>query len=530
LQYLRLSPEALSPMSRFQRIVHAAASSYAVLFATAIYSLASVPLALHYLSKERFALWVLMASIGGYLSLIELGMSGSVARLLIDHKDDPQHGAYGSLVKTGWLVLAVQAVLIFAAGAVLAPILAELLAIEPALQGEFVQLMRWQSLALALGVALRISSHLLYAHQRMDLVNYVGIGSLGLNFALLWLFFQAGHGVFSLAWAGLLSSFVGSLISLVACAQLRLFPPAGAWGQGSWKDFKAIFAFGKDLVLVAVGGQLIMASQAMIITRVLGLQAAAGWGIGTRAFALVSQLVWRIADVSGPAFSEMIVRGEHVLLQARYKTMVILTASLSAFAAVSYALCNGAFVEVWTHGKFVWPPFNDVLLGAWLIVLSILHCHNCFILLTKKVGFMRYVYFVEGVVFVTAAFLTVKRGGLPAVIGCSLVCSTLFSGAYGIWRVSRYFGCSVYEVGLAWLAPAGRVLGLFAPVAAATWWVSGQIDPPLARLAFNTLIAGSVGCFLFLRYGLSLGIQDELLRRAPKALTSILKRVFVSSS
>ena len=522
-------------MSRFQRIVHATASAYAVLFATAIYSLASVPLALYYLSKEplpkeRFALWALMASIGGILSLIELGMSGSVARLLIDHKDDPQHGAYGSLIKTGWLVLAVQAVLILAVGTVLAPILAELLAIEPALRSEFIQLMRWQSLALALGVALRITSHLLYAHQRMDLVNYVGIGSLILNFALLWLFFQAGQGVFSLAWAGLLSSLVGSLTLLVACLRLRLFPPEGAWGRASWQDFKAIFAFGKDLVLVAVGGQLIMASQAMIITRMLGLQAAAAWSIGTRAFTLVSQLVWRISDVSGPAFSEMIVRGEQVLLQARYKTMVILTASLSAFAAISYALCNSSFVEVWTHGKFVWPPLNDVLLGAWMIILSILHCHNCFILLTKKVGFMRYVYFVEGVVFVTAAFLAAKWGGLPAVIACSLVCSSLFSGAYGIWRVSRYFQCSVYEVGLAWLAPAGRVLCVFAPVAAATWWLSGRIEQPLARLTFNTLIAGSVGCFLFLRYGLSLGIQNELLRRAPKAVTSILRRVFVSSS
>src|SRR5258708_1217157 len=99
-------------MSRFRRVVHSVASGYAVLAATAVYGLASVPLALHYLPQERFALWALMSSIGLYLSLIDLGMSGSVARLLIDHKDQRAGGVYGSLIQTGWLVLLTQALLI----------------------------------------------------------------------------------------------------------------------------------------------------------------------------------------------------------------------------------------------------------------------------------------------------------------------------------------------------------------------------------------------------------------------------------
>jgi O-antigen/teichoic acid export membrane protein len=100
-------------MARFRRLLHSVASGYVVLAGSAVYALATVPLALHYLSKERFALWALLAAIGGYLSLIDLGMSGAVARLLIDHKDERATGAYGSLLKTGWLVLVVQGTLIF---------------------------------------------------------------------------------------------------------------------------------------------------------------------------------------------------------------------------------------------------------------------------------------------------------------------------------------------------------------------------------------------------------------------------------
>ena len=64
-------------MSRFRRLIHSVLSGYATLGVSTVYALASIPLALHYLSKERFALWVLMSSIGNYLSLVDLGMAGS---------------------------------------------------------------------------------------------------------------------------------------------------------------------------------------------------------------------------------------------------------------------------------------------------------------------------------------------------------------------------------------------------------------------------------------------------------------------
>src|SRR6266566_535078 len=121
-------------MGRFRQVANNIVSSYAVLVLTAVYALASLPLALHYLSKERFGLWTLMSSIGGYLSLIDLGMSGSIARLLIDHKDDRDGRTYGGLIKTGWIVLGVQGLFTLLAAWVLAPLLSDLLNIPEHLQ------------------------------------------------------------------------------------------------------------------------------------------------------------------------------------------------------------------------------------------------------------------------------------------------------------------------------------------------------------------------------------------------------------
>jgi O-antigen/teichoic acid export membrane protein len=344
--------------------------------------------------------------------------------------------------------------------------------------------------------------------------------SLGLNFALLWTFFKLQQGVFSLVWALLISSISGALICSMGCWRLKLFPAIDAWGRASWEHFKEIFDYGKDMFLVAVGTQLIMASQTLIITRRAGLGDSAAWNAGTRAFNLICQAVWRISDASGPAFSEMIVRKEHNLLRERYRALLILTGSISAFAAVAYAMCNADFVRILTHHKIDWTPGNDLLLGIWMIVLAVLHCHNGFVLLTKKIAFMRYIYFLEGGVFVTAAMLTSKWGGLPAIIICSIVCSILFSGAYGIWRISDYFDLQPVEVSLRWLAP----------IAFGCWWLFRGLQPELVRLAIYALFSAVAGLYILLRYGLAPTFQRELLQRAPKKVNPILRRVFVGIS
>jgi O-antigen/teichoic acid export membrane protein len=512
-------------MSRFKRAIHGVTSSYVLLAAVAVYSLASVPMALYYLDKERFGLWALMGSLVGYLSLIDAGMSGSAARLIIDHKDDRDGGHYGSLIKTGCLVSLVQGAIILVTGLVFANSFARLLAIPAKLQSEFIHLVYLQCGVAALSFATRILSLVLGAHQRMDLVNYTGTLSLAVNFAALWVFFHFGFGVLSLAWAALCATVTTVVCQWLACEVFKLFPGRGGWGNASWVHFKEIFAFGKDIFLVSVGTQLIMASQTIIITRMLGLSAAAVWSVGLRVFNLVSQVIWRISDMSGPAFAEMMVRGEIARLRERYRAVVILTASLSGFAAVSFVLCNSLFIPLWTHGKIQWPVMNDVLLGAWMIVMAVLHCHNSFVLLTKKIGFMRYVYFVEGMVFVTLSLLVARAGGLPAIIACSIACSTFFSCAYGVWRVSHYFNFSFREVGWDWLRPMGKMLLLYLPLATLAWWALMSL-PALLRLGANVMVASFIGSYLFFRYGMTRAFQAEILTRVPRSLNPLFRRVF----
>lgn len=75
-------------MSRLKKFTHSLLSGYVALGANIFYTLASVPLVLHYLGKAEFGLWALVLQLSGYIALVDLGMAGSVSRILIDHKDD----------------------------------------------------------------------------------------------------------------------------------------------------------------------------------------------------------------------------------------------------------------------------------------------------------------------------------------------------------------------------------------------------------------------------------------------------------
>src|ERR1043166_5619662 len=95
-------------MSRLFTAARSLASGYLATATSALYALISVPLALHYLSPKEYGVWGVAMQIASYFLLIDAGIAGAVGRFLIDHKDDKETGEYGSVIKTGCVVLLVQ--------------------------------------------------------------------------------------------------------------------------------------------------------------------------------------------------------------------------------------------------------------------------------------------------------------------------------------------------------------------------------------------------------------------------------------
>jgi O-antigen/teichoic acid export membrane protein len=523
-----LESPASPPIShpRLRRFFYAVASGYAQLVANVLYTLASVPLALHFLQKREFGLWALATQLGGYLQLIDLGMSASVSRHLIDHKDNRNTGAYGGMIKTGGLVLLVQGLLVLAGGALVVLYGTQFLHIDPDLEHSFKVVMFLQCAIIAADFPARLFSHVLVAHQRADIANYSQTGFFFASFATLWYCFARGLGVVSLVWANFAGWLVIVLANIIACSVLRLLPSGGAWGSATWSKFRELFSFGKDVFWIALGTQMINASQAIVVTRTLGLNSAAVWSICTRTYTLVNQLVWRPFDFSSSMLAEMVVRREKDRLLHRFKGLVVLTTSLAMLAAVMFSLCNGPFVAVWTHRNIAWSTANDFLLSVWMIILALVHCHCGLVVITKRIGFMRYIYFLEGITFIGIGSYASARVGFPGLVITSIFCSLAFSFSYGIWRTAQQFHLPLKDVVFRWLAPPAQFFVPLSLLALLLYWSARFLSPEI-QLALYAVFIGVAG-LLFLRYGIGSELWQEFRERAPVGVSRFLRKLFVA--
>lgn len=493
-------------MSRLRLLARNVSSGYLQVAVNSVYTLATVPLALHYLSDKEFGLWMLVSQLVGYLMLVDAGITAASARILIDHKDRPQDGVYGSVFKTGSVVHVIQGLLI-AALALALGVMPGLFEVPPDLQRPFAWMLLGYGLSTAFAFSLRMFGTALNAHQRHDIVNYTMSASFVLNLAVLWAGFHFGLGVYSMLAAQMVTTLLVALAHVVTASWLRLIPPVGARGHFDPKVFRELFWFAHDLFVLNLGVQLVNASQIVIITRTLGLEAAAVWSVAMKGYMLAQQFVWRLWDYSANALSEMVVRAERPRLQQRFSELVVLTASISVFVGLGVAACNESLLAVWTRHRISWNPINDWLLPVLFVITSTTRLHAGLTVAEKTVRGMRYIYLLEGLSFVAAAFLFTPLGGLAAVLVCAAVMNVLWTGVYGVRRTAGTFHLSTAQV-VSWLAPAGRLALLLTPVAVAAWWFTRPL-PDAARLAINGLLVGSVGLLFLWRCGLTPGLRIE---------------------
>src|SRR5579859_5773989 len=248
-------------MSRFRRFIHNATSGWLVLAVAGIYSLASYRLANRFLDPDGFGLWATCMTITGYLTQLDLGMSSSLGRLLIDHKDNRGSGDYGSMIKTASLVFSIQAVIILLIGAGLSFVMPRLLGLHDPLDKQFTWLALGLTIITTAGFLTRIFSQVLFAHQRTDLGNYAQILSLLAGFAMLWWAFRQGWGVYGFLAASAVAWMCTSVLGFVACRQFGYWPLRGEWGSLSREKFRELFAYGMEVFLIGVGTQLIVSTQ-----------------------------------------------------------------------------------------------------------------------------------------------------------------------------------------------------------------------------------------------------------------------------
>jgi hypothetical protein len=289
--------------------------------------------------------------------------------------------------------------------------------------------------------------------------------------------------------------------------------------------FKEIFVLGGNVFLIALGAQLVNASQILIISNTLDLTAAAVWSVATKPFIMAQQLVSRLAVFSSSPMSEMIVRGESQRFVKRFKDLVIVYAAAAIFVGGVIALCNESFLGLWLRQREIlpdiranWNTGNDFLLALWLAVTCVTTLHVGAVTYTKKIGRMRYVYFCEGILFIASAFFIVSFSGIQGVIAAAIVANVVCSGIFGFRSTKNSFGVPLCDSVFNWMTGPFKLLLLFTLILFSCHFLTASL-PILPRFIVNAAISVTTGLWLMWHIGLNIELRHEL--------KSIVRRILI---
>jgi O-antigen/teichoic acid export membrane protein len=500
-------------MSRAKRFASALGSGYLALAANVVYTVLSVPLALHYLKREEFGLWALVGQITGYFALLDFGVGQSVSRILIDYKDDVNGGEYGATLKTASIVFIFQAAGIFLVGAFGSHLFARVLHIPQQLRSGFQMLMFLQCSVAALNFAMTPFWLPLWSHQRSDIVNFAAVGIFVSSGLALWIGFEAGLRYYSLV----LSNFVGVIMYIgatgFATLKLGFFPSYESWGKITRAKFREIFGFSRDLFLLQVATQFISASQIVLVSRLIGLDAAAVWSVCTKFFTLAQLIVFKIYDFSAPGFSEMFVRGEIPRFRERLGTIVSITAVGAGLFAVLGAFGNRTLVMLWTGGKVTWNELVDVCAACYLFLTCITRCYTGVTGMVKRIGYFKYVSLLEGVLVVLGSVWLAPTLHFVGVFLSGILANLFCSGLYGVNLVANRFETTVPAVTIGWFGPSLRFVAVFSCLTGLIFWIGNQFHG-VVPFILSAVFSGGAGLMLAFLVGLRKETRMELLSLA----------------
>jgi O-antigen/teichoic acid export membrane protein len=438
-------------------------SGYAAVVATSLLAFVSIPIALSYLGREGFGVAATIIQIVAFTQVLQFGVGPSVARFIVDYKNAGDPHRTGSFLKMVFCISSVQALLVVAMAFVATGWLGSVFDIPPNYLSEFRSVLTLGLLAIAVSFVFNPVQQLLYANQRIDLINYSTIISQGCGTAVLAATLMNNCGLLSYAIAGWATSLTNVMFSYVMASKIQVMPAMRGL-KPDWKSFPELVRFSGNVMMATMGLQLIAIAPAVVINRLLGTAAMGDWSVGTKLIQLGLQLTGRVSNAAEPTLWEIYAAGQKHSCSDRIGLTAQLATLTAGIVGALILSLNGNFVMLWSGGLVAWPWQNDLVSACLLIVAAMAGTWCMLPGITKRLGSMRFIYLTEGLLILSlllvpslvTSSLAILMGMLASLAVCRL--------AYGIARMKRDLNQSVRTVALSITVPTLYWIGML-PVA-----------------------------------------------------------------
>jgi O-antigen/teichoic acid export membrane protein len=468
------------------------------------------------LGKARYGVWIIVADLFRYRTLLGLGLNSAINRRIPMYLARDDEEGIRKVVSTALFFFTIIAAVLVLLSVVFAVWIGDWFEIEPELVRTASTLVLVVGIGFAASTPLQLTTAVLSGLQRYDMVSITTVVVLTVRTTLTVVLLLHGYGLLTLGLIYGASEVVARGVQHILARRLL---PAGyaSWRYVDRALLKEMLFYGMNTFLYAMGALIIFRASIMITGIFLGTEEVTQLNTAAQGLLLLWAGMEAFTAAIKPAVSDLDARDDHV----RVKQIAFLTQKYSLLiiipAGAFLIIMGHEFLKVWVGSEF-----DSATLQTMATVLAILTAgyffllsqHSNFLVLAgrgehKVFGILTA---VEAVLCVSSAVIAVAalKLGLvgiawsnfvPMLLVAGLVIPIYFSRKMGIrawdnlrdvWWPALLGGIPSVAIALAWkrLSPPDSWLEIFAVVAAMgtatlvfSWLISLE-DKERQRLLF----------------------------------------------
>jgi O-antigen/teichoic acid export membrane protein len=366
---------------RYTRLFQSFTAQLLVKLAGILLNIVSVPLAISYLGKERYGIWITINTILIWASIADFGLNNGLTNGVSEAYAKNDHKLARSYISTTFYTLCLISLLLACI----------LFAVFPFINWSFLfridspELIQEVSLACAvvfgillLGIPLSTASKILYAYQEGAAASYwLGAGNITAIIGLI--IASKLHSDLYI----LVLSFSGLPTLVLFLSNIWLFYKHKPWLFPNISDIntsslKKASSQGSMFFIVQISSLFIFQTDNFIVSFYCGSGEVATYNTTLRLFAYSTILQEMLYSSLWSAYAEAYIKDKIWIKKAFAKNLLFGLFSTATFSALLIVF-GQYIIEKWA-GKTVVPSESLlILMGIWTIIFSVMHSAACFL-------------------------------------------------------------------------------------------------------------------------------------------------------
>ena len=413
------------------------------------------------LGLEAFGLWSLLATVTGYLGMVEIGVRVSTGRYINYHLGRGEGEKLSGVVSTSLVFYTAASVAVFAVAVVLGQFFSSIFTkCPPELAVQAKWLLPLLGVNIWLGFYSSTFSQLLHSRDRFDLWNAANIVVLLIRAAGSVIVLLAGGGLTALALVQVGSGVVGCAI-LYVLARLKGPHLELLRRHVGWATMKRVFSFGTWAFVANVSDRIVYYTDALVIGWLIGFKAVAIYSFGMMLLEYGRGLLANVVRVMTPDIQKYAGRGDLSAL----RWLAVRATRVSMFFAVpllvGFMTLGADFIELWLPAGYSKSAMILFILA--IPQFGALATRGCGTILSGmgRVKFMAFMSLAEAVcnLALSVFFVVVMGWGIRGVAMGTLVPMMVFNNLvqpiYTCIALRMPVGQFVRLPALRWLVAAG---------------------------------------------------------------------------